>query len=1136
MARFGEINAQYFDDAGDPLGSGKLYFYESGTTTLKTTYSDINQTVANTNPVILTAAGRQPNIFFNGVAKAILTDSSDVQILVRDPVGQTASAFGDAWVATKIYDADAVVLASNGVYYRSLVAANQNNDPTSTSGYWTLLYSIEWSAGITYATGANVTHSNILYQSIQNNNTNQNPSTSPAYWTRVGIAWVSTVTYAINENVVGSDGVFYTSLQNSNLNNEPSVSGSYWVGTSAAAAASATAAANSATAAQTAQTAAETAKTGAETAETNSATSATASASSATASSNSAAAALVSENNASTSESNSASSATASSNSATASANSATASAASETASAASETAAAASQVAAAASQSAAATSESNASTSASNSASSATASQTAQAASETAKTAAETAQAAALVSQNAAATSATASATSATASAGSATNAASSLADFNTKYLGAHATAPTGTAAGQQYFNTTSDTMFVYTGSSWTEAGSAVNGTSNRVVVTATAAQTDFSISYDVGYVDVYLNGSKLQAGTDFTATNGVTVVLTSGAASGDIVDMVAYGAFNVANVYTQTESDARFAQLSNNLSDLASASTALTNLGLTADAAEINKLDGMTSSKTELNVLTGIPATLTPTEVGYLDGVTSNIQTQINNVGGGNEASFVADGAISSKAPVILKSDGKAEAISQTTIATAAGTPALMESGQGGDYPSMCYHEVEDCVVMGYSDSHNNYYGTIVCGTVNADKTITWDWANRLVHFSVAFQTAYYHSLVYSQRSGNNRVGVFFRGANNYGYCQVISVSGTTASTTGAIQQFSNNYLTYGVSAEIDSTTSSTSTVMLSYGEARSPNKSLLRAFEVGSSSMSYGSEYDMTSDWLNSGICSLVYHTPTSQFCIFGRDDSNSYYGEMGTITSSGTTISSVNNVTTFDSNTVYTPNTAYDSNADKIFLSWASTGSTTGKCFSVSCSGTTLSLGGATATDFDTNNITSSGHGNAYNPIAKKSVIVYNDYTSGIVEMKTAELSASDYTVTLGSAETLSSFNGYYSALVYDPDTGLVAALYQKGASGTPNHLDFYTTAIQVGYDSTNLTSTNFLGIADAAISDTATGTVILEGAVISGLSSLTIGATYYVLPTGVLSTSNTGTPSVTLGMAISATAINMRGAT
>jgi len=747
--------------------------------------------------------------------------------------------------------------------------------------------------------------------------------------------------------------------------------------------------------------------------------------------------------------------------------------------------------------------------------------------------TSAATSAAAALVSENNAATSEANAATSATSAASSSTSAASSLADFNTKYLGAHATAPTGTAAGQQYFNTTSDTMFVYTGSSWTEAGSAVNGTSNRVVVTATAAQTNFSISYDVGYVDVYLNGSKLQAGVDFTATNGATVVLTSGAAAGDIVDMVAYGAFNVANVYTQTESDARFAQLSNNLSDLASASTALTNLGLTADAAEINKLDGMTSSKAELNVLTGIPATLTPTEVGYLDGVTSNIQTQLNNVGGGNQASFVANGAISSKAPVILKSDGKAEAVSQTAISTAFGTPALMQSGEGGDYPSMCYHEAENCVVMGYSDANNNYYGTIVCGTIDsATKTITWDWANRLVHYSAVGQSAYYHSLVYSQRGGNNRVGVFFRGNLLYGHCQVISVSGTTPSTTGAIQQFSNNYQTRNIKAQIDSTTSSTSTVMVSYYEVSSPAKQFLRAFEVGSSSMSYGSEYDMTSDFSSTGFSSLVYHTPTSQFCIFGRDDNNSYYGEMGTITSSGTSISSVNNVTAYSSSTTYVPQVSYDSNTDKILLTFYD--NTNGKCFSVSCSGTTLSLGGASATTFESNNITSNPHGNVYDPIAKKFLIVYGDYNDTLVEMKTAELSASDYTVTLSSATTVQSIFGAYMLLVFDPNTNLIACLYQQTSSGT-YQWDFYSTAIQVGYDSTNLTSTNFLGIADAAISDTATGTVILEGAVIEGLSSLTIGSTYYVLPTGALSTS-AGTPSVTLGMAISATAINMRGAT
>ena len=45
--------------------------------------------------------------------------------------------------------------------------------------------------------------------------------------------------------------------------------------------------------------------------------------------------------------------------------------------------------------------------------------------------------------------------------------------------------------------------------------------------------------------------------------------------------------------------------------------AAGALTNLGITATAAELNKMDGVTATTTELN---------------YVDGVTSNIQTQLN------------------------------------------------------------------------------------------------------------------------------------------------------------------------------------------------------------------------------------------------------------------------------------------------------------------------------------------------------------------------------------------------------------------------------------------------------------------------------------------------------------------------
>ena len=51
----------------------------------------------------------------------------------------------------------------------------------------------------------------------------------------------------------------------------------------------------------------------------------------------------------------------------------------------------------------------------------------------------------------------------------------------------------------------------------------------------------------------------------------------------------------------------------------------------GITATVAELNILDGVTSTAAELNVLDGIPGTLTATELGYVDGVTSSIQTQL-------------------------------------------------------------------------------------------------------------------------------------------------------------------------------------------------------------------------------------------------------------------------------------------------------------------------------------------------------------------------------------------------------------------------------------------------------------------------------------------------------------------------
>lgn len=145
---------------------------------------------------------------------------------------------------------------------------------------------------------------------------------------------------------------------------------------------------------------------------------------------------------------------------------------------------------------------------------------------------------------------------TKATEASTSATNAATSLSTFTGQYV-SQATAPTSPTEGMLWFDTTNDLMKVYDGTLWGLAGSSVNGTSERQTYVATSGQTTFNATYDVGYVDVYLNGIKLVPTTDFTATNGTTVVLSSGANTGDIVDIVAYGTFELADTYTQAQAD---------------------------------------------------------------------------------------------------------------------------------------------------------------------------------------------------------------------------------------------------------------------------------------------------------------------------------------------------------------------------------------------------------------------------------------------------------------------------------------------------------------------------------------------------------------------------------------------------
>ena len=68
---------------------------------------------------------------------------------------------------------------------------------------------------------------------------------------------------------------------------------------------------------------------------------------------------------------------------------------------------------------------------------------------------------------------------------------------------------------------------------------GNPVSRSSNKT--TATAGQTVFSGTYTAGFVDVFLNGSKLDS-SEFTASNGTSITLTTGATANDVIEIIGY------------------------------------------------------------------------------------------------------------------------------------------------------------------------------------------------------------------------------------------------------------------------------------------------------------------------------------------------------------------------------------------------------------------------------------------------------------------------------------------------------------------------------------------------------------------------------------------------------------------
>ena len=473
------------------------------------------------------------------------------------------------------------------------------------------------------------------------------------------------------------------------------------------------------------------------------------------------------------------------------------------------------------------------------------------------------------------------------------------------------------------------------------------------------------------------------------------------------------------------------------------------------------------------------------------------SNLSDLLPAGAGGKQVSFVASGTIGSGVTVALNSNGTVSAVAETP--QELGTQATFASVTI-NYTSVSYDSSNNKFVVCYQDQNNSNYGTAVVGTVSGS-SISFGTP---VVFSSADSD--YNAATFD--STNNKVVIAYRRATgaNPGKAVVGTVSGTSISF-GTEGQF-NSLDSRDIAITYDS---SAQKVIIAFSDFDNSRYGAAVVGTVSGTSISFGSKVNF--ETAISDNISCVYDSSANKTVIAYRDVGNSDYGTAVVGTVSGTSISFGSPVV-FTTSAVLMTTTVYDSSNDKTVIAYRDEGNSNyGTAVVGTVSGTSISFG--TPVVFDSTYVTMLSA--SYFLPAGKIVIAYKDQTNNDGEAVVGTVSGTS--ISFDSPFTYNSGLTRYIGTAYDSTAEKIIIAYSDGTSvGAANT---FSTAI------TNVA--DFIGISDAAISDTASGSVTIKGGISTNVTGLTPNATYYVQTDGSLSTTSS---SVLAGKALSSTSINL----
>ena len=547
-------------------------------------------------------------------------------------------------------------------------------------------------------------------------------------------------------------------------------------------------------------------------------------------------------------------------------------------------------------------------------------------------------------------------------------------------------------------------------------------------------------------------------------------------------------------------------------NISGTTGSFTGNVSVGGTLTYEDVTNIDsvGLITARTGIKVLSGginavgvVTATSFSGDGSNLSGIQAGV------------ANFVASGSIPIGSPVIVNTDGTVAITTATGAATdSVGSEVVFRSAHA-NHVVCAFDSTNGKVVIAYTDSGNSNYATAVVGTVTGNSI---SFGNSVVFQSA---TAYPNSIAFDPTNG--KVVIVYRdtgGNSSAGTAVVGTVSGTSISF-GTPVVFNTGY-TIDMSMAFDS---GNGKMVIAYRD-QGGNSSYGTAIvgTVSGDSISFGSEVVFESAATSQ--CAVVYDAASGKVVIGYRDDGNSYYGTAVVGTVSGTSIS-FGSAVVFEEGNANPIRGVYDSaNGKVVFAYQDGNNSAYGTAVVGTVSGTSISFG--TPVVFNTGQVEHIAAVFDPTPGVNKVVIAYRDDSNS--RYGTAIVGTVDGTsISFGNKLVYNTDRSDDQGITYDSTNDKVVIGYSDKGNSSYGTAVVFTTNGQV----TNLTSENYIGIAEEAISDGATGKINIVSGINASQTGLITGRTHYVQNTGGISTVASN-PSVVAGTAISDTKIIVKG--